>query len=62
MGEDDEAAAQPDVPAAEPEAGVARRGPTWVILAVVAATLVVCCCSAVIGVGLSWSTGLLGGR
>jgi putative Ca2+/H+ antiporter (TMEM165/GDT1 family) len=42
--------------------GAARRGPTWVILAVVAAALVVCCCSVVIGVALSWSAGLFGGR
>jgi hypothetical protein len=33
-----------------------------VILAVVAAALLVCCCSAVIGLAVSWSTGLLGGR
>ncbi|MFG3420100.1 hypothetical protein ACIBTZ_12070 [Micromonospora sp. NPDC049460] len=46
--------------AAEP--GVARRGPTWVILAVVAAALLVCCCSAVLGLALSWSAGLFGPR
>ncbi|MFC4148983.1 hypothetical protein ACFO0M_22235 [Micromonospora mangrovi] len=38
--------------------GAARRGTAWVILAVVAAALVVCCCSAVIGLAVSWSTGL----
>ncbi|MCW3818861.1 hypothetical protein ONA91_30925 [Micromonospora sp. DR5-3] len=43
-------------------AGAARRGPTWVILAVVAAALLVCCCSVVIGLAVSWSAGLLGGR
>ncbi|MFE9202572.1 hypothetical protein [Micromonospora sp. NPDC007230] len=42
-----------------PPAGVARRGPTWVILAVVAAALLVCCCSAVIGLVVAWSAGIL---
>ncbi|MGW5668051.1 hypothetical protein [Micromonospora sp. NPDC003776] len=44
------------------EAGAARRGPTWVILAVVAAALLVCCCSAVLGLGLAWSAGLFHGH
>ncbi|MFD2763824.1 hypothetical protein [Micromonospora eburnea] len=42
--------------------GAGRRGPTWVILGVVAAALLVCCCSAVIGLVVSWSVGLFGGR
>ncbi|MFR9777764.1 hypothetical protein ACL02O_17130 [Micromonospora sp. MS34] len=62
MSEDDQASTDADVPAVEAEAGAARRGPTWVILAVVAAALLVCCCSAVLGLGLSWSVGLFGGR
>ncbi|MFJ8579057.1 hypothetical protein [Micromonospora sp. NPDC093277] len=47
-------------PGTEPGAG--RRGPTWVILAVVTAALLVCCCSALIGLAVSWSAGLFGGR
>jgi hypothetical protein len=62
MSEDDPATAEADVPRAEAEPGAARRGPTWLILAVVTAALLVCCCSAVLGLGLSWSAGLLGGR
>ncbi|MFG2054115.1 hypothetical protein ACGFI9_08770 [Micromonospora sp. NPDC048930] len=58
MSEEDRAATGAD--AAEAEAGAARRGPTWLILAVVAAALLVCCCSAVLGLGLSWSAGLFG--
>ncbi|MFG3703258.1 hypothetical protein ACGF7U_00765 [Micromonospora sp. NPDC047670] len=41
---------------------MARRGPTWVILAVIAAVLLVCCCSAVLGLALSWSAGLFDAR
>ena len=50
-----------DVP---PEAGpgAARRGTAWVILAVVAAALLICCCSALIGLVVSWSAGLLDAR
>ncbi|MFC0007915.1 hypothetical protein [Micromonospora siamensis] len=48
------------VPEAEAEPGAARRGPTWVILALVAAALLVCCCSAAIGLVVSWRAGLLG--
>ncbi|MFC4021081.1 hypothetical protein ACFOW4_24490 [Micromonospora sp. GCM10011542] len=45
-----------------PGPGAARRGPTWVILAVVATALLVCCCSAVTGLVVSWSAGLFDGR
>lgn len=68
MSEEDGAANGPDDPehpagtGADAEPGAARRGPTWAILAVVAAALMVCCCSAVLGLGLSWSAGLFGGR
>ncbi|MEU8259435.1 hypothetical protein AB0C02_02250 [Micromonospora sp. NPDC048999] len=62
MSEAEEEPAGADVPSAEAEPGAARRGPTWVILAVVAAALLVCCCSAVIGLAVSWSAGLFGGR
>ncbi|SCE83384.1 hypothetical protein [Micromonospora mirobrigensis] len=58
---DDEERAGTDVPTAGAEPGAARRGPTWLILAVVAAALLVCCCSAVIGLAVSWRTGLFGG-
>ncbi|MEU3452568.1 hypothetical protein ABZ671_03020 [Micromonospora sp. NPDC006766] len=58
MSEAEEEPVGADVP---PE-GAARRGPTWVILAVVAAALLVCCCSVVIGLAVSWSAGILGGR
>ncbi|NYF56371.1 hypothetical protein [Micromonospora purpureochromogenes] len=69
-GRADEEPPGSDVPApepgAEPEAGaapgVARRGPAWLIVGVVAATLLICCCSAVVGLVLSWSAGLLGSR
>ncbi|MFU8851003.1 hypothetical protein ACNAW0_08475 [Micromonospora sp. SL1-18] len=60
MSEADEQPTGADVPPAEAGPGaVARRGPTWVIFAVVAAALMVCCCSAVIGLAVSWSAGLL---
>ncbi|MFG3603643.1 hypothetical protein [Micromonospora chersina] len=42
--------------------GPARRAPVWLILGVVASALVVCCCSALIGLAVSWSAGLLGTR
>ena len=48
--------------AAEKPTAAARRGTAWVILGVVAAALVICCCSAVIGLAVSWSTGLFGTR
>ncbi|SCE66211.1 hypothetical protein GA0074695_0121 [Micromonospora viridifaciens] len=62
MSEADEQPAGADVPPAEAGPGAARRGPTWVILAVVAAALLVCCCSAVIGLAIAWSAGLLTAR
>ncbi|NES15794.1 MULTISPECIES: hypothetical protein [Micromonospora] len=61
-GADADAAGAEARPGSETGAGAARRGPTWVILGVVAAALVVCCCSAVLGLGLSWSAGLFDGR
>lgn len=57
------AEAEPEAAAeAEAEPGAARRGPAWLIVGVVAATLLICCCSAVVGLALSWSAGLLGSR
>ncbi|WP_328341006.1 hypothetical protein [Micromonospora sp. NBC_00421] len=56
-GRADEEPPGPDVPP-EPVRSAARRGPTWLILGVVAAALLVCCCSALVGLLLSWSTGL----
>ncbi|MFG1657618.1 hypothetical protein ACGFIY_13910 [Micromonospora chersina] len=47
---------------AESGPGPARRAPAWLILGVVASALVVCCCSALIGLAVSWSAGLLGPR
>ncbi|MFE9956012.1 hypothetical protein [Micromonospora sp. NPDC005299] len=47
---------------AESGPGPARRAPVWLILGVVASALVVCCCSALIGLAVSWSAGLLGGH
>ncbi|MET7804297.1 hypothetical protein [Micromonospora chersina] len=47
---------------AEAGPGVARRAPAWLILGVVASALVVCCCSALIGLAVAWSAGLLGTR
>ncbi|MFC8618446.1 hypothetical protein ACFT9M_18810 [Micromonospora purpureochromogenes] len=73
-GRADEAPPGPDVPAPEPEPGAeaepeagaepgaARRGPAWLIVGVVTATLLICCCSAVVGLALSWSAGLLDSR
>jgi hypothetical protein len=46
----------------EQRAGPDRRAPVWLILGVVASALVVCCCSALIGLAVAWSAGLLGGR
>ncbi|MEU0154926.1 hypothetical protein [Micromonospora fulviviridis] len=40
----------------------ARRASAWLILGVVSSALLVCCCSVVIGLAVSWSAGLLGGR
>ncbi|MEV0721811.1 hypothetical protein AB0I37_03405 [Micromonospora purpureochromogenes] len=63
-GRADEEPPGPDVPAPEPgaETDAARRGPGWLIVGVVAATLLICCCSAVVGLALSWSAGLLDSR
>ncbi|MBM0256341.1 hypothetical protein [Micromonospora sp. 4G55] len=69
-GRADEESPGPDVPAPEPAtepeaqagAGAARRGPAWLIVGVVGATLLICCCSAVVGLALSWSAGLLHSR
>ncbi|GAB3187075.1 hypothetical protein FHX75_12836 [Micromonospora palomenae] len=69
-GRADEEPPGPDVPSPEPEPGAepepeaaaARRGPAWLIVGVVAATLLICCCSAVVGLALSWSAGLLDSR
>ncbi|SCE68143.1 hypothetical protein GA0074696_0198 [Micromonospora purpureochromogenes] len=41
---------------------MARRGPAWLIVGVVVATLLICCCSAVVGLAVSWSAGLLDSR
>ncbi|WP_346537174.1 hypothetical protein [Micromonospora sp. DPT] len=54
-----EPGAEPE-PEPEPEPGAGRRGPAWLIVGVVAATLLICCCSAVVGLAVSWSAGLLG--
>ncbi|MER6593869.1 hypothetical protein ABT214_18865 [Micromonospora purpureochromogenes] len=73
-GRADEEPPGPDVPAPEPEPGAeaeaqagaepgaGRRGPAWLIVGVVTATLLICCCSAVVGLALSWSAGLLDSR
>ncbi|MEH1056092.1 hypothetical protein V6U89_12860 [Micromonospora sp. CPCC 206171] len=61
-GRADEEPPGPNVPAPGAEPGAARRGPAWLIVGVVAATLLICCCSAVVGLVLSWSAGLLGSR
>lgn len=57
--DDDRADGTPPGPAAAPaEQPIARRGPAWLVLGVVAAALLVCCCSALVGLAISWSTGL----